>query len=76
MRLADVQREMDSLLVIRVDLDLDLHMYRRSRSTSNSEVRSIYTGAALSIITNKKDEVSAAVNHLDSIDLALKMTFR
>ena len=36
---------------------------------SNSEV----TGAALSIITNKKDEGFAA-NCLDSIDLALKMT--
>ena len=37
---------------------------------SNSEV----TGAAPSIIRDKKDEGSA-VNHLDSIDLALKMTF-
>ena len=35
---------------------------------SNSEI----TGAALSIITNKKDE-SFAVNCLDSIDLALKI---
>ena len=41
-----------------------------TRSTTSSEV----TGAALSIITNKKDEV-CAVNRLDSIDLALKMTF-
>ena len=42
---------------------------------SNSEV----TGAALSrsrsIITNKKDEVSAVnYRYLDSVDLALKMT--
>ena len=40
--------------------------------TSNSEV----TGAALNITTgtNKKDEIFT-VNCLDSIDLALKMTF-
>ena len=38
-------------------------------TTSNAEV----IGAVLSIITNKKDE-TFAVNCLDSIDLALKMT--
>ena len=41
-------------------------------TTSNSKAAA--TGAALNIITNKKDEVSAAVNCLGSVDLALKMT--
>ena len=63
LRLADVLREMDCLLVIRVEST-------GTGTTSSPEV----TGAALSITTNKKDEVSA-VNRLDSIDLALKMTF-
>ena len=62
MYLRYVQREMDSLLIIRVES-------MGTCTMSNSEV----TGAALSIITNKKDEVYA-VNCLDSIDLALKMT--
>ena len=65
MRLADVLRGMDSLLVIRVE---------SMGTTINSKV----IGAALSIdiirSTNKKDEVSA-VNCLDFIDLALGMTF-
>ena len=56
---ADVLREMDSLLVIRVE---------SMGAMGNSEV----TGAALSIITNKKDE-GFAVNCLDSIDFTLKI---
>ena len=67
MRLADVLRGMDSLLVIRVESTC-------MGTTINSKV----IGAALSIdiirSTNKKDEVSA-VNCLDFIDLALGMTF-
>ena len=53
LRLADVRREMDSLLVIRVE--------STGIITSNSKV----TGAALSIITNEKDE-AYAVNCLES----------
>ena len=63
MRLADVLREMDSLLVIRVGNTSIMG------TTSSSEVTG---GAALSIITIKKDEV-CAVNCLEPIDLALKM---
>ena len=58
-----------SLLIIRGDLRTGSYV-ESTGIGSNSMV----TGAALSIIiTNKKDEVSA-VNCLDSIDLALKMT--
>ena len=55
LRLADVRREMDSLLVIRVESTGII------TGTSNSKV----TGAALSIITNEKDE-AYAVNCLES----------
>ena len=59
MRLADGPREMDSLLVIRVE---------SMATMSNSEV----TGAALSVSTNKKNE-GFAVNCLDCVDLTLHM---
>ena len=57
-----------SLLIIRGDLRTG--SYGESTGIGSN---SMVTGAALSIITNKKDEVSA-VNCLDSIDLALKMS--
>ena len=61
-----------SLLIIRGDLRTSSYV-ESTGIGSNSMVTC--TGAALSIITgtNKKDDVSA-VNCLDSIDLALKMT--